>query len=101
MKNDKPVEEKLRQSVKAVTLLLTVCIIIGALILFFSKPFDLFTSVVVPAVALLTIPLIWILYYLILTICKISEYMEALNENFVSYAKSSVKRHSDDKTGVA
>ncbi len=101
MKNDKSVEEKLRQSVKAVTLLLTVCIVIGALILFFSKPFDIFISVIVPAVALLSIPIIWIFYYLILTVCKISEYMEALNENFVSYAKSNVKRHSDDKTGAS
>lgn len=78
MKNDKSVEEKLKQSIKAVTLLLTACIVIGAFILFLSKPFDLFLCVVVPAVALLTIPLIWIFYYLILTVCKISENIAAL-----------------------
>lgn len=96
MKNNMSNEEKLRQSAKAVTFFLTGSIIIGALILFFTQTSnDLFLGVIIPAISLLSIPVIWILYYLILTICDIEEHIFTLNENFVKYAKHIMKNNKE------
>lgn len=104
MKNNNSNDEKLRQSAKAVTFFLTGAIIIGALILFFTQTKnDMLLGVVVPAMSLLSIPLIWILYYLIMTICDMENHIYTLNQNFVEYAKHVMKpkegvgAKSDDK----
>ena len=93
-KQEKNIETKLHESAKAVVIILSVVFAIAAIILFCTQiKVSLVIGIAYPIALLSVIPVLWIGYYIILVLCKMSNNLQSL----VNAEKIKLKRCNEQK----